>query len=619
MAGTSLVGGAVLGTYLVGGPEEPSVDATPSTSDAGFGNDLVFDTGRVLLDVAFGADTSSRNTGAPLAPSIVTEFISVPATIAIPPSTVDRTDVGLGVDTAVLYSPPPPPPPPGLAGTGRTVHPGIGTIVHEFTSGAGTVAIDKVDSWEATEDAPGGYTSASGQISDEWVRNHPDIFTFGCEWRAKIAETGEVRYGGRLLDPGLDGGYALLSSRGWGTLPEKKADRFLVQSRDYSQMQAMDGDPFQYKVANSIDVQTDGGRIRIKVSKGETTHENPNGVLFWASGIDLTRIAFTYTRTGTAQGFELAVVKGTGPHDDNLTVIQDGTNPYSLTGGSPDTRDVDLDMGANNDMVGIMVRNSTPTQPLDSTDTCTITITNLRINGLGQSDEYPAASFVREAFSRCGIRTMQIRGDQTNVAPYDLQDNSATADALDYVNLLTDSRHFIDDYGQGPVGRWGPWNEHIWQVPTHAQRSLVPLDRYNAVRVPFQLSGGQVDDVVVEADPRPFPGTNMFEELSLGNRNPDRSAALQLGKVVVNYLSQRRFGGSGTLSEVLSFDGSQVFSAHVVHAGDTLWYPEKGVFLRVASLRRTPTQIEVTFDERMAALDRLVSRQNQRWQQTGRY
>lgn len=514
---------------------------------------------------------------------------------------------------------------------------GLGALEHAFSYGSDSVVVPHLANFESTEQAPGGVMSASGDIAQDLLRRHPDVFRYGATWRSRIAGTKETRFGGRLLDPSPSQGRVTLVARGWGAADKVTAtSRFMPQTRDYSAWTGLDAEPFGangngFAVADAITTIVGRGRLRIKIDGagnadpasadivGTLGFRNQNGLLAWFPGVDIRRIAFHVEQSGAVQPgvLELAVLKSTGTNGP-LTLVQDGSNPYPLGLGNPLQRNIDLRLSAQADIIAIVVRNMQATNQWARQATG-ISITDLRVNGIGYDDTYAASVFVSEVFSRLGLRDYSVGGNGTNTLPFDLEDNAPFADALDYVNMLTGWRHRIIDLNDARFGEWGPWGP-VWDVPDDARDEFVPLDRYDAVRVPFQTSGGQQDEVYVSNPKAISEVPNVFEDIVLAGPQPTKSVALDLANAVLPIVTGRRAGGTGFLTEVIVPGTSDRVSAHYVQAGDVLRYPHyDNLLVKVADLRRTNAAVEYTPLERIPGLDRLIARFNRRQHLRGRY
>jgi len=472
--------------------------------------------------------------------------------------------------------------------------------------------------------------SASGTIDAEWLKREPELFVRNAIWQTYIAGTRESRFGGRLLDPAPSAGGKIIAARGWGDIERKASKRFMPQSRDYSQLAQLDSEPLGasgdgFAVAESISADVKRGRIVLKIDgsgqdpqsarvPGRDSFKNSNGVVFFAPGVNLTRIAFTLKNDAFSPGtFEVAVMQGPWPRGP-LRVVQQGSNPYGMGVGGP--RSPDLKLGGDDDMVAIVLRNETTGfQHVEHTSTATIT--NLRINGIGLDDHYPASAFITEVFGRMGLRDMEVDGNDINTLPYDLDDNAPWADALDYANLLTGWRHRVVARDGQRFAEWGPWGP-IWDVPEGQPDDLVPMDRYDAVRLAFRTTGGGSDEVMVIADDAAEEPVEFSDVTLVGE--PTRDKALDMAQAILGIVGGKRLGGGGELTTVRAAGTDVDLTAHVVQAGDILRFRHyDNLMLRVQELRRTDESVAYTAEERIAALDRLVARYNQRQHQAGKY
>lgn len=502
----------------------------------------------------------------------------------------------------------------------------LGAVRHQFKprgSGA-SVTIDRVDGWESTEVAPGGFDSASGQVARATVEAYPGVFRFGSVWRC-IDDDDNVVYAGRLLDPTSAGGRTSLSSRGWGNLTRKTSRRFTPQIRDYSQWQQLDGEPFGpkgkgYGVASAITIEATDNSIRASVQgSGSDPSSNGvigggrNGVVLWVPGQAIRRVAGTLTtdRAASPGNFEFAIMRTDGPDGDLSVEVPGSVMPLST--GVPDDRDFDVVLNSDADMVALVFRNADPNTQSHASHTARWHITDLRVNCLGTDDDYSASQLVRDVFGFLHIADWDVTGNGTNTLPFDMADNSVLADALDYANVLTGWRHIVIDRNDARFGLWGPWGP-TFDVPEEADLSgLVSLDRFTAVRVPFTRPGGMADEVEVRANPDPFPEEPIYYDGITLDKTPHRDVAAQMGHAVIDEVSRERKGGTVSFAELQLPGTDERVSGHRAFAGCRLrLLGMDNLVLNVSSLRRTPERVEATFDDRFAPVDRMVARANLR-------
>ncbi len=512
----------------------------------------------------------------------------------------------------------------------------LGNLEHIFISPDGTDTVtlgpDRIGSFESSEESPGGVMAASGRLEKRYIRDYQGVITRNATWRVRIAGSGETRFGGRLLDPAPNG---TIVARGWADVEKKASRRFMPQTRNYGEWTGMDSEPFSaardgYNVADAISTEVKNGSLRLKLDgsgqdpasggvNGTTTFRYRNGLIAWFPGVDLQRIAgrMRFDPPFEPGTFQLGIYKARGP-DGDMSLIQDGSNPYQLGLNALQLRDFDLRITADADMVAIILEN--PTTVRQSVQRASsVRITQLRINGIGYDDEYPAGRFVEEVFGRMGLRNVDIDGNATNTLPYDLDDNAPYAEALDYVNLLTGWRHRVVDDGNGRFGEWGPWGPE-WQVPEDQFDEYVPLERYDGIRLPFNAVGGRTDEVVVYADDANRDVPLMFDGLTLSGESPTRHVAYDMATRAIEELSRRRLGGEFSLAEVYAPGSDARVSAHLVRAGDVLYYPHyEHLRVKVQSLTRTHSSVSGQAEQRLSSLDRMVARYNRRQHRKGRY
>lgn len=489
----------------------------------------------------------------------------------------------------------------------------LGTLVHEFLSPWGNDAPGIVDSLQLTDQAPGGYQAATGNLPWSYVLDHPEVYQFGTTWRITHAESGQLVWAGYLLDPAPSGNVAQLVAKGWGILPTRTAGVRLYQDRYYGDWSDMSSDPYGYTgIASYItaDVNSTNGRVNFHTSNGTTTAVGDKaGVTFWAPGNPITRVAFSYATDLSDANWDILIRTATGP-SGTLT-----TKQTISTFGSTGTYDTDSNGGisGSGDLVVIELYNSVTT----TSGNRHFRITDLRVNGIAIGDSWTTDQIVADIAGFLGIQTTLVTSATDVGVPLYIQQGSY-AEALTYMAAISDYYWRVVDLGNGPVMDYGPWGQTTWTlVDPEMPVDLQALDRYNEVTVPFSYSNSSATGTItITADPNPavFSAngiTNNYSDFASIQAMPDATTATNVATNIVNYLSGLRYGGTVTLSRVKDANGS-MRSAYHVQAGDSLKIPTLGVTLRISSTTKTDTSVQVSFAQDYPQVDQFINKTQQR-------
>lgn len=490
---------------------------------------------------------------------------------------------------------------------------GLGVVTHQIAYPGGGLDLPPfVDSWEATEEAPGGYRSASGRIEADRVAQYPGIYRQGARWTSYIRETGECIFAGTLMPPAISGGVAQLSARGLAFKADRQTNRLLWQSRYYGDWSTADSDP--YNLQNGAwTYDNTGGKLSINISPGTAvTTGNNGGFVFAAPSGDpnadpntLKRIAFTMHGTGD---FEWRLYMYTFP---NTLVGLEGTTFACVDGNT-----VDYNVTQAGDMIWLRLH-CTVNHTVGTTAEV-YSVNNLKLNGIALGDSYTAAQVAADIAYRLGFDASMIQGSSESVLPLD-QKQSTFADVLDYIDLLQDRRTlFLSFNGQTDVCDSGPWTTRTWILADDEQPfDPIGAEIFDQVRVPFAYSSGSAASGVMTVSlvPSPLPEPNCFGDIAVQSPLPDTTTAESMGRAALGWLSTTRYSGTAEAAEVLDADGNRT-SAYRVRAGDTL-YTKLGIPMRVAGVRRTDRSSAFTFDNRIAALDRLLARRQEQLELKG--
>ena len=373
--------------------------------------------------------------------------------------------------------------------------------------------------------------------------------------------------------------------------------------------------------SSKIEANIGAARINFKVAKNTRFHGGEaSGVVFWAPQNPLSRIAFTYrANRKEAENYQLELCGTTGPSGDlniiktwNLT-IKDFRNDASVVDVNEERIKIEKTIPHKYDQILLRLKRKEGADTKKATK-LKIWLSDVRVNGIAETDDFTTSQVVRDIAARLGADDIMISDNGYNALPMDVQ-NASFADALTDVSLLVDWRWLFHDYGNGPIMDFQPWTGRRWQVHgADTTLDLVPLERYDKVRVPYRYQGGVRSYLEVspdkDRDPLLKARLNTYV-LELDDPLPDRDTSEILGQHLANYLARKRAAGTATLATVIDERGSTI-SAHHVHAGDEITFNGVGITLRIKSLRRVNTRVEVTFDEGHAMIDQLLARRTRR-------
>lgn len=353
-------------------------------------------------------------------------------------------------------------------------------------------------------------------------------------------------------------------------------------------------------VSSKISTRITGKRIIFRVERhtffngGETTF-----LCFWAYDQNLNRIAFTLKKDHDNKEYELLLGKAVGPSGD--------INWFKVENlGSDQDIEIDERIGGDHDMLCVGIRRKDGSKKRNAKP-LKVWLEDVRVGGIAKTDDFTTSDVVRDIAGRIGASTLEVVDRETQILPLDLEDTTY-AEALDEMALLDDARWLIHDKGGGPALDYGPWDRRVFKVRGGmVEFRLVPLERYDQIKVPYRVTSGVKDYVVARANISPFPpGIHNTYYLPLDDPLPPEEIAQAVADNLIDYVSRKRFGGTADLWEAETLDGTPV-SPHEIHAGDELQLPNR-MRLRVKSVRRTDESISLTFDDRMAVIDRFLAR-----------
>lgn len=366
----------------------------------------------------------------------------------------------------------------------------------EISSPYGTDRAWLDGNWEAIDRAPGGHDSAQLFVPAQRIERHPLIYTGGATIRIWQDDDGPPLWAGFALDPAIEGARAELVGRGWMHLAEKAAGRMLFASRRIADAVVADSEPHQggtgYSSSQKFDVDASGGRVVVKLRKGEDPLSGGAGrLLWWFEGAVLHSIAFTLDVDGTTTDLAARIRSAVGPQGSLTTEGADvalvaGNTDRSLTG----TTEADLVM------LLVAATANIASQP----DTMRAIFTDLRIRGIATTDHYTASDGAREVASRLGVALHRITDDGANILPLDWKDGTH-AGLLDYLALLSGRRWLFIDEGVGPVCDWDDWDADRYSTTRRAgTTNLVAATRFNRVVVGYRRTSGRYAEAMAKPE-----------------------------------------------------------------------------------------------------------------------
>lgn len=361
-----------------------------------------------------------------------------------------------------------------------------------------------------------------------------------------------------------------------------------------------------------------------------SANNNPSnwatGLVQWTPTSDIREVLFTAVPSNPNTEYDLEVLAAPSLNDSLTLINSYGLAKGNLSGGK---REIDCNIPAGKQLV--MVRLKRKSQ-VKKANRFTVRCKNPSIRGLASNDTYKTHEVVNDLAKRVAP-TWDRSGVQVStqkVGPLDTQGESA-ATILDDLGALDDWRWLALD----EAWEWGPWNTRTW-VMTEGRfpRALVPLDRYNAVEIPFRYGGGYVSSKTVTADTYVQGTPKRVHRIEL-DKPPPEDIATVFAKHIANYLWTVRKGGTAELTwvEATNAPGIEV-PAWEVHAGDTLrigggssvqiaagtysdFYSDSygagsltipGRSLRITSKSFTDTTVQVSFDDSHPLLRKLQAR-----------
>ncbi len=472
-----------------------------------------------------------------------------------------------------------------------------------------------VSGFAADEDV--GFATLSGTVEAERVRDQPELYTDGAQWIVTDSATGEIVAAGDLLTPAIGGGSASLKADGWAKRLARRGERLMYQTRGYSDIfvpknsepYGPNGHGFYVTGEEKFTIDSTGA-LRWHVAKGGEafTEDDQQGFVASFGGLrpGVRRIAGHIHSSIDGPNFVLRAATADTPSGglSGYVTIQN----MSASGTDWDF-DVDLPIPAY--ILDIDLKRTTGGTPESDID---VTVTDLVIYGIASDDRWSASDVGRDIAGRLGFAT-RIDESVFNVLPLDGGADGVYQDPLDVACLLSGMFYRVLGISPGvPVLEMRRRGTVRWEVvDPEFSVEPIPLPRYDSVLVPYTLSNGVAQDVLevssVSIDRPPLPVARSYGPVPLPDPLPNADNARLLGQQILTLVYPERFGGRATFSRVYGPGGFA--TAHEVHAQDVIVLPlNGGMVLPIRTLHREGGLAEATFDDGIAAVDRLLARKS---------
>jgi hypothetical protein len=297
-----------------------------------------------------------------------------------------------------------------------------------------------------------------------------------------------------------------------------------------------------------------------------------NGVVAWYPTTEISRVAFSISKSRSFDGAKLIVYGGTGPSG-----ITDELGELDLSSGGGTTF-AENTIPAGYDALRIVLRT---TKAANKAKMLRVRIFNLRVNDLaGNVDVYTTAEVVEDVANfNGGGDVTGIAASSTDAMPQDSNGRSS-AQVLDDMALLDDRFWRVDADGSGGKEWWfKSWGARTWLVTNPNSRpEWQPLPRKNVAVVPFRYAqGGYQSEVRVRASPDPFPTESRSFNVPLQEPLPPLSIADAIGQNAADDYSVERHSCRVELTTVeLSTSPGVSVSAGRVAEGDVLRFTLDG-------------------------------------------
>jgi hypothetical protein len=408
----------------------------------------------------------------------------------------------------------------------------------------------QIGGWSADMSAHGGFRDFRGTA----VGN-----ILFAEQEAPVAgyrRNGDVFwYGTMVTDPEITEGGAAITAEGLfkQDFATKSGRRFFL-SRDLGlwadQHEApylfapLTGETFAQSVTEAALVWTiDKG---VDVIIGDET-----GWCAWIDGTVLTNFSCDLSLmpgviAAEANRQHYMIETGEGPDDFGGTTVQEN--------GDIDPTDTRIDIpleDTSGDLCRIRVYREVWTAAANKVEGY---LSNVELRGIANASVYTATQ-VLQLILTLDDRPAQIAGSGQDVMPLDF--TGTDYDLARYVTGLVDWWFMIEHKDRfGTLTRSGPWEDVITVArKSNARTALVPLRRYNSVRVPYKTTTDVEQFATARANPDPFPEKTVeFLAEALEDAQADATAATLVAETLVRRYSAIRRSGNVLIAQA-SFEG----------------------------------------------------------------
>lgn len=357
-------------------------------------------------------------------------------------------------------------------------------------------------------------------------------------------------YGTMTLDPEVTEGGATIKAEGLfkGKFSTQTGRRFFM-SRHEGSWKLMDAKPYDYPTpGDAPDYKVYAGIHKWTFKKNESVAIGDlDGAVFWVEGAIVTNLKADLGGNGaTGPQIKYRIRTGFGPSG---ALTQEGADVSSAAAS------FDRALGATSgDIVNIAVRRDTnPTGNL--AQTVRGTLKNIEVRGLATSSVFTLDE-VLAVILALDERPPQVDASALDVMPLDW--NGTDFDLAAYLTNVGDWWFMILDRDDGGTySQAGPWDREVRIARRrNARTSLVPLRRYNRVRVPYRNTTDDERFALGVADPDPFPDRIVeFVTEPLEDPYPNDSDVPQsFADAQVKNLSRIRRSGTIEVAEAIDAD-----------------------------------------------------------------
>lgn len=455
-----------------------------------------------------------------------------------------------------------------------------------------------MDGW-APGCGPGGFDQMRGTLPQSQLRRIPYAGQ-GATVRAEDAE-GNVVWEGRLsAAPYLKDGLARLAAQGEQYAAAKKTDRLFIQSRDMDIWTPTDSEPHLGASGNPIydhyrHIDVGGtGRLVFTVDKDQALSAGfANGHIFYAEGVDLTRVAFfmNYDASDETSNLLIRLQRADGPDGAETNV-----NTWATTNGNNGV-EKDHTTGATNDLFVLELKVDTGFTPSSKG---VYRLSKVRVNSdICTTDTFYAWQIADYAGTQLGWDTSGVVATSSlNALPFDWQED--WSGALDYLDDIEDTfwRVVENRNNLGPLMERDVWGATNWKVylAEGADPDLTPLELFDEVIVHFTSPRGIERRAVATSTTVSVGNTLEFE---LNDRQADSTfASAVAAKLLARYSTQRY---AGTIEVVAAHDPTGIDAPYGIRYGDTVtvadWDAGKAQVLRAMDVEYRPDGVRVGVEQ----------------------